>query len=45
MDYKIEDINLQAKLEELNLKLPSTLTFFSREYRRGKAERGLCFYR
>lgn len=30
MDYKIEDINLQAKLEELNLKLPSTLTFFQR---------------
>ncbi len=43
MDYKIEDINLQAKLEELNLKLPSTLTFFPENIEEVKQKEDFVF--
>ena len=43
MDYKIEDINLQAKLEELNLKIPSTLTFFPENIEEVKQKEDFVF--
>lgn len=43
MDYKIEDINLQAKLEELNLILPSTLTFFPENIEEVKRKEDFVF--
>lgn len=43
MGYKIEDINLQAKLKELNLKLSSILTFFPENIEEVKQKENFVF--